>query len=155
MKKLMLIGTLFLTACSSFNPKPENLKESKSCMVWQKDMLGVIVAREVVEEKAKQQSTCWVMNMFLCSYINYTFRPGTTEILSDIGDKDKAIGKLDTKANQISINRSGVDVDPATIKNGRIEYMLQGPLGPKTARTVEYSPSCTVRQAALGAASFM
>lgn len=152
--RLLILPLIFcLTACSTFSPKPEELKTADKCMVWQPDTLGIVQTREVEGELARQKMTCWVMNMFLCSYINYTFKNGTGEILTDIGDKNKPIGKLES--NVISISRTGVKVDPALIKDGRIDYELQGPIGPKQNKTVFYNEKCSVRQAALGAATFM
>lgn len=153
--KIGILGlVIMMTACSSM-PKPEELKASPKCTVWQKDNLGIVTAHEVEGEKARQKSSCWVMGMFLCRYINYTFRPGTTEILSDIGDSNKTIGKFDAKNNTISMDHSVITVAPALIKDGRVDYVLEGPIGPKMNKTVEYSSSCSIRQAALGAASFM
>ena len=147
MKKIILtITLLFLSACSTFNPKVETLKESPVCTVWKEDILGGRHPVEVKEEQADMKVTCWVMNMFACTYDHYTFVDKNTIQSSIMGSKVQA--KLE--GNKMTLDSMGVTVDPFVLKNGRAEYMIQGPVGPKHSSLVEYNDKCTVRQAALG-----
>ena len=148
MKKLtFVIPLLMLSACSSLNPKPEEMKSAKVCTVWKEDTIGIRHPVEVPEEKSSYKVTCWVMNSFLCTYDEYAFKPGTNQISSKLfGDKISA--QLD--GNKMSVKAIGTTIDPFEIKNGRIEYDIKGPIGPKHRDLVEYNSACSNRQAAVG-----
>lgn len=145
---VLLCGFTTLTACSSFQPKPEELKAASTCEVWKEGRFGERYVTEVQGEVAKQKMTCWIMNTFACTYTDYTFRGSSNEILSSLPPADKAIGKLD--GDKLSIDMTGATVEPFQLKSGVAEYKLQGPVGPKQAMKVEFNDACSKRQAALG-----
>jgi hypothetical protein len=147
-KAFMLFLIMTVAACATVNPKPETLHQETQCKVWREDTFGIRHVATVEGELARQKMTCWILDTFLCSYTDYTYRENTSEILSSIGDHDKTIAKLE--GQKLSVNMNGVSVDPFELKGQKASYMLQGPFGPKQNKTVEYNKNCTTRQAALG-----
>jgi hypothetical protein len=149
MKKMiaLLVGITML-ACSSMSPKSEELKQSSQCTVWKEGPLGTKSITVVDGEVAQQKQTCWIMNMFGCTYTDYTYKGTSNEILSSLPPADKAIAHLD--GNKLSVNMAGVTIEPFELKSGKADYTLQAPIGPKQSMTVEYNNACSNRQAALG-----
>ena len=145
MKKYSALALLLLNSCSSMQPNVEELQNAKTCEVWKQDTLGIRHAAEVKEEMSKQLISCWVWGMFLCSYNEYTFAAGSSEIESSVLGK---VGEL--KGNSLSLHLTGSTVKPFEIKNGRADYMIKNIVGPEHASSVEFNEKCTVRQAALG-----
>ncbi len=150
MKKIVLtLMSTCLAACSSLNPKTEELQQSPICKVWKEEALGGKKVIDVEGEVAKQKQTCWVLNSLLCSYTDYTFNGFSTEIRSSLPPEDKAIAHLE--GNRITkISMAGITVDSIELNESRADYEIQGPFGPKQKMAVEYNSRCTKRQAALG-----
>lgn len=155
MKKMTIVLTLILSiGCASLSPKTEELQQSADCKVWKDGAMGSKTIVTLDGEVAKQKQTCWIMNMFGCSYTEYSYKKGSSEMKSSIGDSDKTIARLEGQ-RITSVSMVGITVDPIELKDGRADYALQGPIGPKQKMTVEYSKSCTNRQAALGLVSII
>lgn len=149
MKKIfLLIIALSFVACASLSPSNEELQGLNRCVVWKNGPIGTKPMVTVEGELAKQKITCLIMNMFVCSYTNYTFKEGTNDIVSDLPPKDKVIGTLN--GQKMTVNMTGITVDPFEIGKDRADYMLQGPIGPKQSMSVEFNQRCSTRQVALG-----
>lgn len=149
MKKILILFILSLSACTSFQPKPEELRQTNKCMVWKEGLLGQRFVAEVEGELAKQKQTCWILDMFACTYTDYTYKdPKSSEIQSSLPPADKTIAKLE--GNKLSVDMTGIKVEPFELKKGKADYKLKGPFGPEQVMSVEYNESCSTRQAALG-----
>lgn len=148
MKKIFILALVLTAACSSLK-STEELQTSNKCQVWKDGPMGGKYAADIEGEKAKQKLNCWVMDVFVCSYIDYTFRSeASPEILSDIGDKDKMIGRFDGK--KMSIDMTGLKAEPFELGKGSTEVAFKGPIGPVQKATIHHNQSCTPRQVALG-----
>lgn len=149
MKKIYLIfaALVFTSSCANLSPKTEELKQANKCMVWKDGLIGKEVV-EVEGEIAKQKQTCWILNMFACTYTDYTFKNNSNEIRSSLPPADKTIAKLE--GDKLSVSMTGATVAPFQLKAGRGDYELEGPVGPKQSKSFEFNESCTKRQAALG-----
>jgi hypothetical protein len=155
MKKMMILLPLILSlGCASLSPKTEDLQQSEDCKVWKDGALGSKTVVTVDGEVAMQKQTCWIMNMFGCSYTEYSYKNGSSEMKSSLGDTDKTIARLEG-SRITSVSMAGITVDPIELKDGRADYSVQGPIGPKQKMVVEFSKSCTKRQAALGLVSMI
>ncbi len=137
-----------MSACSSLTPKSEELREAPKCTVWKDGALGSKHITEVDGELAQQKMACWVMNTFMCSYTDYTFKENSSEIKSSLPPADKTIATLD--GNRMTVNMRGLTVEPFVIGKQSAVYNFEGPIGGRQVSTVEFSKSCTTRQAALG-----
>lgn len=149
MKKLILILTsITFFGCATLNPSKDELRKAPQCTVWKDGPLGTKHIAVVEGELAKQKMTCWVMNSFLCSYTNYTFRSGTNEILSDLPPKDKTIATVNGK--KMTVDMKGITVQPFEIGENQITYSFKGPVGPVQTHNAEFNDKCSTRQVALG-----
>ena len=78
----------YILIFNNYKTKTEDLKKANKCMVWTDGPLGSKHVTEVNGELAKQQQTCWLMNAFLCTYTDYEFKPGSSEIKSSLPPED-------------------------------------------------------------------
>lgn len=150
-KIIMAIAMMSVAACSSFQPKEEELKQSKTCNVWKEDRFGVRRSVEVEPNKAKQKMTCWIMGMFACAYNNYSFQ-NETEIKSDMLGK---VGEL--KGNTMSIQITGSTITPFQIKKelAQAEYQIKDKVGSERTSKVYFNQQCETKQVALGVAALV
>lgn len=154
MKKYIILTILLVSsACSSLNTKTEELQASPKCEVWKDSSIGLRYVADLNQEIAKQKITCWVMDMFLCSYTDYTFRDNSSEVLSSLPPADKAIGKLE--GDMLSVSMTGIKVEPIKIGDRIAAYELQGPVGPKQSMKVEFNQNCSKRQVAVALLSMI
>jgi len=149
-KVILLKVTLLSLGCSTLMPKTEDLQKSPTCQVWKNGAMGSKIVATVQGERTKQKQTCWIMNMFGCTYNEYKYQSGG----QDIAVNDKTIARIEGQRIS-SISIPGVTVDPIDLKNNLINYELKGPIGPKQAMTVEHNESCTKRQVAVGLMSII
>lgn len=153
-KGILILAMMTMAACSSFNPKPEELQAAPTCKVWKEGALGMTYVNDVEGEMAHQKMTCWLWNSVLCSYTDYTFKSGDSgDVVSSLPPADKPIAHLDS--GKMHIFMTGATSDPFTLNNGKAQFMVQGPIGPKQTKSFEYNKSCTQRQAALGIMALM
>ena len=150
MKAVVLtLALVLVSGCASLSPKTEDLQKAEVCKVWKDGPLGSKTVVEVKGELAQQQITCWIMNMWGCTYTDYTFAaPGSPEIRSSLPPKERPVGHL--VGRKVTVSMGGITVDPFELGQGKANYMLAGPIGGKRPHTVEYNSKCTPRQAVLG-----
>ena len=149
MNKIILVTTITLLAsCASMEPSNEELATAPKCTVWKDGLLGSKNTIEVEGDVAKQKRACWIMNMFLCSYTDYKFKDNGIEIKSSLPPEDKTIATLN--GTKMTVAMTGITVDPFELKKGYADVVYQGIIGPKQNAKIQFSPSCSMKQAALG-----
>ena len=150
MKTNYFIILLMLSACSTFLPKPEELKARPNCVVWKEGPLG---ARHIVEPEESLLAvprSCFLLNMYMCKYTNYTYS----------GDKDVVIkieGKEVASLNdrRMTVPSDVSKIEPFNLGKNSAEYAMQGPFGPKQNMKIEYNDQCSLKQAALGVVALL
>lgn len=158
MKKIAQILFIALTVASCASTS--ELKEAKTCKVWEDQPVVGPFHLDVTEKKAHWKGNCSLFGVFMCSWVEADME-GNQVFLASNGIFNSRGPVATFYNNKLSYDQRFTDaiakVEPMTIskESGRVDAKVKALGKFEGTRTIQFNDACSEKQIAMGVVAVM